>query len=96
MPAAVVFPAEVTEIAHSPEPFRGVISLPLSAQFGSNEAKVSVAPAFDTADTVDSWRYPRVIGAFVLTATPFIVAVISSTGRATFPAVAALKVSGMN
>ena len=56
MPVAVVFPAEVTESAHSPAPFRGVISVPVSAQLGSSEAKLRVAPAFDTAETVDSWR----------------------------------------
>ena len=90
---AVAFPAEVTDIAHSPLPFNGVISLPFNAHAGDIASNVSVAPAFDVAATVATWRYPSVIGALVLTAVPFIVAVISSAGRTTVPAAADLNVS---
>ena len=37
-PAAVALPAEVTEIAHSPAPDNGVISVPVNAHAGANEA----------------------------------------------------------
>ena len=54
--AAVALPADVTDIAHSPLPFSGVISLPLSAQLGDKVAYVRAAPAFETAATVATWR----------------------------------------
>ena len=55
-PVAVAFVVEVTEIAHSPAPFSGVISAPLRAQAESIEAKVRVAPDFETAESVAFWR----------------------------------------
>jgi len=50
---AVELPALVTAMAHSPAPAKGVICRPFKAHAGASERYDNVAPALDTAATVD-------------------------------------------
>ena len=53
---AVELPALVTAMAHSPVPLNGVICRPFNAHAGASERYDNVAPALDTAATVDTCR----------------------------------------